>query len=49
MIRVSAFLAPDAIPEEIFTLGAAELGENLSLLADKPLDFVHVIKEAGRF
>ncbi|MHC5674660.1 DUF7779 domain-containing protein [Nostoc sp.] len=49
LIRVSAFLAPDAIPEEIFTLGAAELGENLSQLANKPLDFVKVIAEAGRF
>jgi tetratricopeptide (TPR) repeat protein len=49
LIRVSAFLAPDAIPEEIFTLGAAELGENLSGLVNKPLDFVKVIAEAGRF
>ncbi|MDF5720227.1 MAG: FxSxx-COOH system tetratricopeptide repeat protein [Rhizonema sp. PD37] len=49
LIRVSAFLAPDAIPEEIFTQGAAELGENLSLLANKPLNFVKVISEAGRF
>ena len=49
LIRVSAFLAVDAIPEEIFTSGAAELGENVSRLADKPLDFVKVIKEAGRF
>jgi tetratricopeptide (TPR) repeat protein len=49
LIRVCAFLAPDAIPEEIFTAGAAELGENLSSLANKPLDFVKVIAEAGRF
>ncbi|MFN6496864.1 MAG: tetratricopeptide repeat protein [Nostoc sp. DedQUE01] len=49
LIWVCAFLAPDAIPEEIFTEGAAELGENLSQLANKPLDFVKVIKEAGRF
>jgi tetratricopeptide (TPR) repeat protein len=49
VIRICAFLAPDAIPEEIFTLGAAELGENLSSFANKPLDFVKVIAEAGRF
>ncbi len=49
VIRVSAFLAPDAIPEEIFTIGGTELGENLSRVANKPLDFVKVIAEAGRF
>nr|MDZ8282241.1 FxSxx-COOH system tetratricopeptide repeat protein [Nostoc sp. ChiSLP01] len=49
LIWVCAFLAPDAIPEEIFTGGAAELGENLSQLANKPLDFAKVVKEAGRF
>ncbi|BAY11379.1 FxSxx-COOH system tetratricopeptide repeat protein [Calothrix sp. NIES-2098] len=49
LIRVCAFLAADGIPEEIFTAGAAELGENLSQLANKPLDFVKVIAEAGRF
>ncbi|GAA6618128.1 hypothetical protein NUACC26_039390 [Scytonema sp. NUACC26] len=49
LIRVSAFLAPDAIPEEIFTLGGTQLGENLSRLANNPLDFVKVMAEAGRF
>ncbi|MBR8840667.1 MAG: tetratricopeptide repeat protein [Stigonema ocellatum SAG 48.90 = DSM 106950] len=49
LIRVCAFLAPDTIPEEIFTSGGTELGENLSRLAGKPLDFRDVIKEAGRF
>ncbi|MEC4887617.1 MAG: hypothetical protein SAL70_40850 [Scytonema sp. PMC 1070.18] len=49
MIRVCAFLAPDAIPEEIFTNGGTQLGENLSLLVDKPLDFVKIVQEAGRF
>ncbi|MDF5731568.1 MAG: tetratricopeptide repeat protein [Rhizonema sp. PD38] len=49
LIRVCAFLAPDAIPEEIFTGGGTELGENLSRLADKPLDFIKVTAEAGRF
>ncbi|MBW4501984.1 MAG: tetratricopeptide repeat protein [Scytonema hyalinum WJT4-NPBG1] len=49
LIRVCAFLAADGIPEEIFTKSAAQLGENLNRLADKPLDFVKVIAEAGRF
>jgi tetratricopeptide (TPR) repeat protein len=33
LLRVCAFLHPDAIPEEIFTEGAAELGPNLSPIA----------------
>ena len=32
LMRACAFLAPDNIPEEIFTEGALELGENLSML-----------------
>ena len=47
LVRVCAFLAPDAIPEEIFTEGAAELGENLAKV-ETPVDFAHVLKEAGR-
>jgi tetratricopeptide (TPR) repeat protein len=49
MIRVCTFLAPDAIPEEIFTEGGKELGENLAPLASKPIDFLDALKEAGRF
>ncbi|WP_208341799.1 tetratricopeptide repeat protein, partial [Aetokthonos hydrillicola] len=49
LICVCAFLATDAIPEEIFTIGGKELGENLSRVADKPLDFLDVTKEAVRF
>ena len=33
-----AFLHPDAIPEEIFTEGAAELGPNLGAIANDPLE-----------
>jgi tetratricopeptide (TPR) repeat protein len=47
LVRVCAFLAPDAIPEEIFSKGAAELGENLAKL-ETPLDFAQVVREAGR-
>ncbi|MGD0128556.1 MAG: FxSxx-COOH system tetratricopeptide repeat protein [Terriglobia bacterium] len=47
LVRLCAFLAPDAIPEEIFTEGAAELGENLAKVRT-PLDFAQVVREAGR-
>ena len=47
LILVCAFLAPDAIPEEIFREGAAELGENLAKVGT-PVDFAHVLKEAAR-
>ncbi len=47
LVRVCAFLAPDAIPEEIFREGAVELGENLSKV-ETPVDFAQVLKEAGR-
>ncbi len=49
LIIVCAFLAPDRIPEEIFTSCGKELGENLGESVDKPLDFVKAIGEAGRF
>jgi len=49
LVRVCAFLAPDAIPEAIFTEGAAELGENLATAGTNPLAFAEVLKEAGRF
>jgi tetratricopeptide (TPR) repeat protein len=49
LIRVCACLAPDAIPEEIFTEGAADLGENLERVAANPFDFAQALKEAGRF
>jgi tetratricopeptide (TPR) repeat protein len=47
LVRVCAFLAPDAIPEEIFREGAAELGENLAKV-ETPVEFAQVLKEAGR-
>jgi tetratricopeptide (TPR) repeat protein len=37
LLRFCAFLYPDAIPEEIFSKGAAELGPNLSAIAADPL------------
>lgn len=48
MIRACAFLAPDAIPEEVFTGGASQLGENLASVSGG-VALVKVIGEAGRF
>lgn len=36
VLRVCAFLAPEALPEEFFTEGAAHLGERLSSIAHDP-------------
>ena len=50
LIRLCAFLAPDAIPEEIFTgCDAAVLGENLGGAATNKLSFARLIGEACRF
>ncbi len=37
LLRLCAFLAPDAIPEELIMLGAADLGELLAPVASEPL------------
>jgi len=49
LLRVCAFLAPDAIPEEIFACGAAEMGENLGPVVGGGINLVKVMGEAGRF
>ena len=49
LVRVCAFLAPDAIPEEIFTQGGKELGEPLAQVAGKPLAWDAAVEAAGRF
>jgi len=49
LVRLCAFLAPDSIPEEIFTEGAAELGKTLSPVAADKLEFAKALEEAGRF
>jgi len=43
LLRVCAFLHPDAIPEEIITEGAAALGPNLQAVASKPLSLNQAI------
>jgi tetratricopeptide (TPR) repeat protein len=49
LVRVCAFLAPDAIPEELFHQGAAMLGDCLGALADQPLQRTKAMGEASRF
>jgi len=49
LIRLCAFLAPDAMPEEIITKGAEHLGENLGPAAQNPFNFAKVLKEVTRF
>jgi tetratricopeptide (TPR) repeat protein len=46
LLRVCAFLAPDAIPEEIFTTG--QLGDALSEVAKSPLQLRQTIADATR-
>ena len=40
LLRLLAFLDPEAIPEEIITLGAAELGPALGAVASDPLSLI---------
>jgi len=49
LVRACAFLAPDAIPEEIFIQGGKELGEPLAQAAGKPLAWDAAVEAAGRF
>jgi tetratricopeptide (TPR) repeat protein len=49
LVKVCAFLAPDAIPEEFFATGASEMGENLASMAGRGSNLIKVIGAAGRF
>jgi tetratricopeptide (TPR) repeat protein len=49
LLRLCAFLHPDAIPEEIFTEGAAELGPNLSPIAPDPLKLNEAFAEILKY
>jgi tetratricopeptide (TPR) repeat protein len=49
LIRVCAFLSSEAIPEHIITDGSEHLGENLSSVANRGVDFANMLKEASRF
>jgi tetratricopeptide (TPR) repeat protein len=48
VVRGCAFLAPDAVAEEIFTEAGSEWGEAIEKIASKPLAWVDAIGEAGR-
>ncbi|MEN8445477.1 MAG: TIR domain-containing protein, partial [Cyanobacteria bacterium J06555_13] len=53
LLRVSAFLSPDAIPYELFALGASELGDVLATaladMADDPAAFADVLAPLTRY
>src|SRR5205823_1084502 len=49
LMRFCAFLAPHAIPEEILTEGAAELGSALQSVATNPVELDKGIAELRKF
>ncbi|MEL6816538.1 MAG: toll/interleukin-1 receptor domain-containing protein, partial [Cyanobacteria bacterium J06598_3] len=53
LLRVSAFLSPDAIPYELFEAGASELGDVLATeladMADDPAAFADVLAPLTRY
>jgi tetratricopeptide (TPR) repeat protein len=49
LLRFCAFLAPDAIPEELFAQSAAELGPMLEPVAADPSSFNAAIKELLKY
>lgn len=49
LLSLLAFLDPDSIPEEILTLGAAELGSVLSAAASDPVELDHIIEPLLRY
>jgi len=49
LLNFCAFLAPDAIPEEILTVGAAHLGPILAPVATHPIQLDHLCREVLRF
>jgi tetratricopeptide (TPR) repeat protein/DNA-binding XRE family transcriptional regulator len=49
LLYLLAFLNPEAIPEEIITLGAAKLGPSLSAVASDPLELDAIIELLLRY
>src|SRR6266516_1736392 len=49
LLRLCAFLSPEAIPEEIITVGAAELGSPLGSVASDPLKVDKIIELLLRY
>ncbi|HEX6185517.1 MAG TPA: SEFIR domain-containing protein, partial [Pyrinomonadaceae bacterium] len=49
LLRACAFLAPDLIPEEIFTEGGTHLGDLLAATVNNRLAFIDTVKETLRY
>lgn len=49
LLRLCAFLEPNAIPEEILTKGTSSLGEALGAAAAEPIKLARAIKEVSRY
>lgn len=49
LLRACAFLAPDAIPEEIFTEGGTHLGDSLAATVNNRLAFLDTVRETLRY
>ncbi|MEM9214732.1 MAG: FxSxx-COOH system tetratricopeptide repeat protein [Cyanobacteria bacterium P01_F01_bin.150] len=49
LLTLCAFLAPDAIPEELFTAGADYLGEELRAAITDPIKRLQLLRDVGRF
>ncbi|WP_017302191.1 tetratricopeptide repeat protein [Nodosilinea nodulosa] len=49
LLNLCAFLAPDGIPEEVFKDGAAAFEEPLQSALVEPLEYMALLREAGRF
>jgi tetratricopeptide (TPR) repeat protein len=49
LLRLCSFLSPDAIPEEIITDGADDLGPDLQLVASEPVKLDSAIKELRKY
>src|SRR5207253_5227285 len=45
LLRLCAFLAPEAIPEELITEGAPDLGPVLQAMAADPIEFDSAVRE----
>jgi len=49
LLRLCAFLDPDAIPEELITKGASELGPILKVVADEPIRLNEAIADVRTY
>jgi hypothetical protein len=49
LLRICAFLDPDAIPEEILIEGAPALGETLGTAAAEPIELARAIRDVAQY